>query len=54
MYKYLQPEKSSGSKKSLLFAKNQADLQNSGACRKTGGFPKFRRPNTQVFVPIVV
>jgi hypothetical protein len=28
IYKYLQPEKSSGFKKSLLFAKNQADLRN--------------------------
>jgi hypothetical protein len=37
LYKYLQPGKSGGFKKSLLFAKNQADLRNPCA------FLKIRR-----------
>jgi hypothetical protein len=34
IYKYLQPEKSSGFTKSLLFARNQADLRNPCALQK--------------------
>jgi hypothetical protein len=35
IYKYLQPEKSGGFKKSFLFVKNQGDFQNPCVSTKT-------------------